>query len=65
MLILAVWEIYKGGDYMSVYAEYLHAETEEERRVAYADMMAEVRREEYFDRLAEERRDREDEEDVD
>ena len=49
---------------MSVYAEYLHAETDEERRVAYADMMAEVRREEYFDRLAEERQDREDEEDA-
>ena len=55
----------KGGRPMSVYAEYLHAETDEERRVAYADMMAEVRREEYFDRLAEERQDREDEEDVD
>ena len=50
---------------MSVYAEFLHAETEEEMRVAYADMMAEARREEYFDKIAEERQDREDEEDVD
>ena len=56
-------ESIKGGRPMSVYAEYLHAETDEERRVAYADMMAEVRREEYLDRLAEERQERESEED--
>ena len=48
---------------MSVYAEYLHAETEEERRIALADMKAEARREEYLDRLAEERQERESEED--
>lgn len=50
---------------MSVYAEYRLAETEEERRIALADMKAESRREEYLDRLAEERQEREDEEDVD
>lgn len=48
---------------MSVYAEYRLAETEEERRIALADMEVEARREEYLDRLAEERQERESEED--
>lgn len=49
---------------MSVYAEYLHAETEEEREDALRGMRWESRRDEYLDKLYEDRED-EDEEDVD
>lgn len=46
---------------MSVYAEYRLAETEEERRMALADMKAEARREEYLDKLYEDRENEDDE----
>lgn len=54
----------KGGRPMSVYAEYLHAETDEEREDALRGMRWEARRDEYLDKLYEDRED-EDEEDVD
>lgn len=48
---------------MSVYAEYRLAKTEEERRIALADMKVEARREEYLDKLYEDRENEDDEED--
>lgn len=50
---------------MSVYAEYLHAETEEERQIALSGMRWESRRDEYLDKLYEDREDDEGEKDVD
>lgn len=47
----------KGGRPMSVYAEYLHAETEEEREEALSGMKWEERRNEYLDKLHEEQQD--------
>ena len=48
---------------MSVYAEYLHAETEEERQIALSGMKWEARRDEYLDKLYEDRENEDDEED--
>ena len=48
-----------GGRPMSVYAEYLHAETEEEREDALRGMKWEARRDEYLDKLYEEQKDEE------
>ena len=42
---------------MSVYAEYLHAETDEEREDALRGMKWEARRDEYLDKLYEEQQD--------
>ena len=50
----------KGGRPMSVYAEYLHAETDEEREDALRGMRWESRRDEYLDKLYEDREDEKD-----
>ena len=47
----------KGGRPMSVYAEYLHAETDEEREDALRGMRWEARRDEYLNKLHEEQQD--------